>query len=85
MAVPFPWSLERTLDSDVSHHPGLQDGELKGNGRSKNIIPGKVNGLQERKQKMDGAWVTFRASVNRSQYFSSLGHFIFLLNVCSIP
>lgn len=51
MAVPFPPSLKRTLDSDVSHHHRLQDGDIKGNVRSKNM-PGKVNGLQKKPKRV---------------------------------
>lgn len=81
MAVPFPSSLERTLDSDVSHHHELQDGDIKGNARSKNIIPGKVNGLQEGKPKWG---VNLQAIFEQKPtFFFFRAFFFFLLNSAS--
>ena len=83
MAVP-PLHLEKRVASDTFYHCRMQEEDMHENVRSKNLIPRKVNCLQERRPREAEPDTACRSSVNRSQYFSSLGHFTFLLNVCSI-
>lgn len=83
MATPSP-HLGQRAGSNMSHHCGIQDKGIKRKTRHKNRIPREVCHLQERETEQGGAGTSFEPSMNKSQYFSSLGHFIFLVNVCFI-
>lgn len=84
MAVPSPPRLERRVGNHVSHHYGMRDKDVPGNVSGESGTPRKMDGLGERKPDRVELGQPSGHLRTEANACSSLGHFIYLSNVCSV-